>query len=65
MASQWLSPTRNKSIVAKGTILPLAGMDTANIHTCCEALTLKTQLSYKRNEVERDVLNGKMKNLEE
>jgi len=53
-------PGENKIRFAKEKLLPLAGLDTANINLYFKALAIRSQLNYARNEAGRGLINGTM-----
>ena len=53
-------PGENKIRFAKEKLLPLAGLDTANINLYFKALAIRSQLKYARNEAGRGLINGTM-----
>ncbi|MCW3466120.1 hypothetical protein [Chitinophaga nivalis] len=53
-------PGTEKNTFTKNVLLPLAGLDTTGIDTYFQALAIKGQLNYARNEVGRGLLNGSM-----
>ncbi|MES2329214.1 MAG: hypothetical protein V4539_06385 [Bacteroidota bacterium] len=53
-------PGIEKNKFTKEILLPLAGLDTANIDLYFKALALKGELNYVRNEVARGLLNNTM-----
>ena len=53
-------PGAEASAFAKKSLNPLAGLDTAEIDLYFQALSLKSQLNYARNEAARGLLNGTM-----
>lgn len=53
-------PGNERSEFCKQVLLPLAGLDTAVIGQYFEALDIKGELNYARNEAARGVINGTM-----
>ena len=53
-------PGEDKVSFAKNVLLPLAGLDTSGIALYFNALALKEELNYARNEVGRGLLNNTM-----
>ena len=53
-------PGKEKNKLAKEILLPLAGLDTTGLDSYFDALQLKGQLNFVRNEVARAVINKTM-----
>jgi hypothetical protein len=53
-------PGEEKVRFAKEVLLPLAGLDTARISIYFNALAVREELNYARNEIARGLLNGTM-----
>ncbi|KIC94865.1 hypothetical protein [Flavihumibacter solisilvae] len=53
-------PGDDKVKFAKEVLLPLAGLDTAGISTYFNAMSVRDELNYARNEVARGLLDGSM-----
>ena len=53
-------PGKEKNKLAKEILLPLAGLDTTGLDTYFDALQLKGQLNFVRNEVARGIINKTM-----
>lgn len=53
-------PGEEAALFAKQTLIPLAGIDTAQVDIYFRTLSLKSQLNYARNEAARGLLDGKM-----
>ena len=53
-------PGKEKNKLAKEILLPLAGLDTTGLDSYFEALQLKGQLNFVRNEVARGLINKTM-----
>lgn len=53
-------PGNEKIDFCKNVLLPLAGLDTTGITLFFNALAIKSQLNYARNEVARGLINGSM-----
>jgi hypothetical protein len=53
-------PGKDKIGFAKGVLLPLAGLDTAGITPYFNALEIRGELNFARNEVARGLVNGTM-----
>ena len=53
-------PGKEKNKFVKEVLLPLAGLNGANTDLYFEALALKAQLAYARNEVARGIINNTM-----
>jgi hypothetical protein len=57
-------PGEEKVKFSKEVLLPLAGLDTTGIEAYYEAVSLRAQLNYARNEAARGLLNGTMSETE-
>ena len=57
-------PGAEDALFAKTSLLPVAGLDTTETELYFNALSLKSQLNYARNEVARGLLNGPMNEAE-
>ncbi|WP_337044855.1 hypothetical protein [Emticicia sp. 17c] len=57
-------PGTEKNKFVKDVLLPLAGMDGKNTDLYFQALALKAQLAYARNEVARGIINNTMSETE-
>jgi hypothetical protein len=53
-------PGMEGSTFAKTSLVPLAGLDTAQVDLYFQTLSLKSKLNYARNEAARGLLNGTM-----
>ena len=53
-------PEGEQEAYCKNILMPLAGIDTTGANQYFRTLELKSRLNYARNEVARNVLNGKM-----
>lgn len=53
-------PGKERNVFCKKVLLPLAGLDTAGIDEYFEALAIKGELNYARNEAARGIINGTM-----
>lgn len=53
-------PEKEQEVFCKNVLMPIAGIDTTGSEIYFEALALKSQLNYARNEVARGVASGKM-----
>ena len=53
-------PGSEGSAFARKSLVPLAGLDTAQVELYFQTLSLKSQLNYARNEAARGLLNGSM-----
>ncbi|WP_035332810.1 hypothetical protein [Dyadobacter crusticola] len=53
-------PGKEQEQFCKSVLLPVAGLDTVGTSAYFNALSLKSQLGYARNEVARGLLGGKM-----
>ena len=51
-------PGTEGATFAKQSLVPLAGLDTAQVDLYFETLSIKSQLNYARNEAARGLLNG-------
>lgn len=54
-------PGNEQYVFTRDVLLPVAGIDTAGIYAYMQALSLKKELNYARNEAARGLLNGSMK----
>jgi hypothetical protein len=57
-------PGQEQEQFCKTVLLPLAGLDTTHLHTYFKAMSVRSKLSYARNEVARGILSGKMNDQE-
>lgn len=53
-------PGTEKNVFTRNVLLPMAGLDSANLDLYFKALAIKGDLNYSRNEVARGLLNGTM-----
>jgi hypothetical protein len=53
-------PGNESNLFCKQVLLPLAGLDSSGIDTYFEALRIKGELNYARNEAARGLINGTM-----
>lgn len=53
-------PGTEKNVFTRNVLLPLAGLNSANLDLYFKALAIKGALNYSRNEVARGLLNGTM-----
>ena len=57
-------PEQEKTIFARQTLLPIAGLDTSGTDIYFKALAIKDELNYARNEVGRGLVNATMNETE-